>query len=289
MLARFFLRACAVMPLKWLHGIARFWGWLMSIIPNRAARTTARNLAVCFPELENSERNRLARQSLQHTACTMFEMGKAWMLPIEKTRALVVAESGVDAVRETIAENRGVILLAPHLSNWEILGLYAQNNIPTSFMYQPPSNPAIDRLITEARSRSGLKMAPTSRKGVSQVIRALQDGEMVGILPDQVPPDESGIFAPFFGQTAFTMTLVSKLAQRTGARVFCGFARRIPGGGGFKAIVQEARADIYSDNLEQSVTALNASVEDLVSMEPAQYQWEYKRFRRQPDDSEFYS
>ncbi|MEQ8952646.1 MAG: lysophospholipid acyltransferase family protein, partial [Gammaproteobacteria bacterium] len=260
----------------------------LSIVPNRAASTTQRNLAVCFPDLPELQRLGLARESLQHTARSMLEMGKAWMLPIVETRALVREESGVDQLRSTIANKQGVILLAPHLSNWEILGFYVDADMPTSFMYQPPANPAIDRLIREARTRSGIHMAPTSRKGVSQVIKALENGELVGILPDQVPPDGSGVFVPFFGQTAFTMTLVSKLVQRTGAKVFCGFAQRLPHSKGFKVVVKEVMPEFYSSDLEQSVAAMNLSVEELVLMDVVQYQWEYKRFRRQPDDSEFY-
>ena len=288
-LLSFFLKLCAVMPLSWLHLLGRGWGKLLQLLPNRARETTARNLAVCFPDLGTANREQLTSRSLQHTACTLLEMGKAWMLPIEKTRDLVVAEEGAEELRATIASRRGVILLAPHLSNWEILGFYISKGIETSFMYQPPSSPAIDRLIKKSRSRSGVKMAPTNRKGVSQVMRALQNGELVGILPDQVPPDESGVFAPFFGQPAFTMTLVSKLAQRSGARVFCGFAQRLPRGEGFKVVVREALPGIYDPDLQQSVAAMNASVQDLVAVAPEQYQWEYKRFRRQPDDSEFYS
>lgn len=234
------------------------------------------------------ERDQLIKSSLINTACTALEMGKAWVVPVEKTLKLVVETEGYEAYREAVESEDGVILLAPHLSNWEVLGFFAGDGVPASFMYQPPRVEALDRLLKEARSRSGIKLAPTNRKGVAEVLAALRRGEIIGILPDQVPSDESGIFSDFFGEPAFTMTLVSKLVQRTGAKVFCGFALRLPRGRGFRAVFFPADEAIYSSDLNVSVRALNKTVEDAAQQALAQYQWEYKRFRRRPDNSEFY-
>lgn len=110
----------------------------------------------------------------------------------------------------------------------------------------------------------------------------------MGVLPDQVPADEGGVFAPFFGQSAFTMTLTSRLAQRGKPAVFCGFAQRLPQGKGFKAVVKRADSGVFDADLEVSASAINRCVESLVEQAPEQYQWEYKRFRRQADNSEFY-
>lgn len=282
------MQVTAYLPLRLLHGIAKLTGSLFSVLPNRARSTTEKNLATCYPDLNAQQLQALTRKSLQNTACTALEMGKAWMLPLPATVALVVETKGYEDYRVAVDAGKGVILIAPHLSNWEILGFFATHETASTFMYQPPRQPAVDRLLREVRSRGSVKMAPTNRKGVAQVLSALQAGEVIGILPDQVPADESGIFAPFFGEPAFTMTLISKLAARTGAAVFCGFAERLPGGRGFRAVFQRAEEDIFATDTETSVTSLNRSVEKLVTLAPSQYQWEYKRFRRRPDNSEFY-
>ena len=276
------------MPLSVLHGLAKLLGWLLSVLPNRARSTTEKNLRTCFADLNEEQLKRLTRQSLQNTASTALEMGKAWMWPIHKTTGLVVETEGYEQYRAALDAGKGVILMAPHLSNWEVFGFFACEQTPSTFMYQPPRQAAVDRLLQEVRSRSGVKLAPTNRKGVAQVLSALQAGEMVGILPDQVPADESGVFVPFFGEPAFTMTLISKLASRTGAPVFCGFAQRLPSGRGFRAIFQPVEEGIHDPDLETSANSLNRSVERVVTMAPSQYQWEYKRFRRRPDNSEFY-
>jgi len=263
-------------------------GLLFGVLPNRSRSTTEKNLSTCFPDLNPHQLRALTRESLQNTACTALEMGKAWMLPISRTVDLVVETEGYEDYRAAVSAGKGGILMAPHLSNWEIFGFFATHETQSTFMYQPPRQAAVDRLLREVRSRDGVKMAPTNRKGVAQVLFALQAGEVVGILPDQVPGDESGLFAPFFGEPAFTMTLISKLAARTGAAVFCGFAQRLPGGRGFRAVFQRAEEDIFSTDAETSVASLNRSVEKAITLAPSQYQWEYKRFRRRPDNSEFY-
>ena len=215
-------------------------------------------------------------------------MGKAWLCPIEKTLALVKQEEGYTEFRQAVDSKQGVILLAPHLSNWEIFGFFASEGLPSNFMYQPPRIAGLDRLLREVRARNGVRLAPTNRKGVAELLSALKNGEVTGVLPDQVPNDESGIFTAFFGQPAFTMTLVSKLVQRTGAKVFCGYAKRLPKAKGFCAVFLPADPLIYSTDLDESVAGLNKTVEQAVRESISQYQWEYKRFRRQPDNSEFY-
>ena len=217
-----------------------------------------------------------------------MEMGKSWLPPLEKSLSMVKETEGLEALREALKNKEGVILLAPHLSNWEIFGVYVSKGEDSTFMYQPPKLPGMDRLMQKARSRGGISLAPTNRKGVAKVLKALQRGGMVGVLPDQVPNDEGGIYVPFFNEPALTMTLVSKLMERCKARVFCGYAHRLEGSRGFRIIVREAEPEIYSATLEDSVNGLNRTVERCVMDAVEQYQWEYKRFRRRPDGSKFY-
>lgn len=261
---------------------------MLFLVPNRAKGTTLKNLRVCFPDLGETEITRLAKASLSNTASTAMEMGKSWLLPLDKTFSLITETEGLEEFHAAVAENQGIILLAPHLSNWEIFGMYACQGIDTTFMYQPPKLPALDRLLQRTRSRGGIRLAPTDRKGVALLLKALQAGELVGVLPDQVPNEEGGLFADFFGEQALTMTLVSKLVARSNARVFCGFTKRLPKGKGFRLIIREADQQIYSDDLAISVQGLNHTVEQCVLMAVEQYQWEYKRFRRRPDGAKFY-
>lgn len=258
------------------------------MVPNRARATTEINLRLCFPDKSAQEIAKLTRASLQNTACTALEMGKAWSGPIEKTLALVTQTRGLEEFQAALETKQGVILLAPHLSNWEVFGFAACDGAISNFMYKPPKIAAVDRLLRETRSRSGVKLAPANRHGVAQLLKALKAGELVGILPDQVPEADGGEYADFYGQTALTMALASRLLQRVDAKVFCGFAKRLPKAQGFELIILPADSQVYSEDLATSIAGVNRSVELCVNEAVDQYQWEYKRFRRQPDDKDLY-
>lgn len=246
------------------------------------------NLTLCFPEKSVEEIARLTKASLQNTAITALEMGKAWIGPIENTLALVTKAQGLDEFHRALGSKQGVILLAPHLSNWEVFGFSACEGAIANFMYKPPKIAAVDRLLRETRSRSGVKLAPANSRGVAQLLKALKAGELVGILPDQVPDTDGGEYAEFYGQTALTMALASRLLQRVDAKVFCGFAKRLPAAAGFELIIMPADPKVYSKDLQTSVAGVNRSVEMCVNQAIDQYQWEYKRFRRQPDNRDLY-
>jgi hypothetical protein len=173
------------------------------------------------------------------------------------------------------------MVLGPHLGNWEVLGLHVATLGKAVALYEPPHMKALEDMVRSARQRSGSTLVPTTPRGLTQLVRALRDGGIAGILPDQVPPVvESGENSVFMGVACFTMTLASKLLARSGARAFFGFAERIPGG--FRVHYLPADEALYSDDVAESLRALNDGVERCLRHCPEQYQWEYKRFRTRP-------
>ena len=285
---RAFLQIGAWLPLSVLQLLAKFWGLYLYRFPTKAKLVTQKNLATCFSAKTSAEIEKMTHASLTNTASTILEMGKSWLPPMAKSLELVTESEGEDIFFAATASEQGVILLAPHIGNWEIFGFYLCEKLKSTWLYQPPEFKLMDQFITKTRSRAGIEMAPTHRIGVSKILAALRRGEVVGILPDQIPPAEGGRFAPFFGEPALTMTLPSKLIQKTKAKVFCGFAQRLPDARGYKIIVEEAMSDIYSEDLDESIMALNRSIEKTIMKSVEQYSWEYKRFRRRPDGSRFY-
>ena len=141
---------------------------------------------------------------------------------------------------------------------------------------------ALDGLIKRGRERMGLKPAPITQQGIRLLSRALKDHEWIGILPDQDPGENGGVYAPFFGHPANTMTLASRLAMKSDCAVFCVYAERLEKGHGYLLHCKTAPMELSTGTLEQSVSALNRMVEECVMQLPAQYQWSYKRFKNQP-------
>ncbi len=281
-LAPLIFKLLAMLPLGILRVLGCVAGSLMWLFNSRAAKITRENIALCFPELSPAEQTALARQSLKETAKTAMEAGAIWRNSWTWLQGKIVAMEGDHILRAKLAAGKGVLVLAPHHGNWEVVAPYLASLANLTAMYQPLDNPKMDELVLAGRSKLNITMAPTNRKGVMMLFKALQGGTIVGILPDQVPArDAGGEVAPFFGQPALTMTLVQGLIQRTGCAVCSCYAERVAGG--FKLVVMEADAQIYSAEPVTSITGLNASVADCVRRAPAQYQWEYKRFRRLPE------
>lgn len=276
------LHGLAHLSLPAVHRLGRALGELLACLPNPPRRLAARNLELCLPELGAAERARLLRANLCETACGMLELGPLWCWPAERLRSLVRATEGETAFAAAVAAGDGVIVLSPHLGAWEVSGQYISMRWPITSLYRP-SRLGIDALVRRGRERLGARLVPTDAGGVRAQLAALRRGEVVGILPDQDPGRGNGVFAPFFGVAANTMTLVSRLAQKSGAPVFLACAERLPRGAGFRVHFTPCSPAIGREPLAASVAALNADVEAAVRRLPTQYLWAYQRFRTRPD------
>ena len=275
------LKAASLLPLAASRWVGRSLGYLAWLLGGSPRRVTERNIALAFPELSESQKLSLARQSLLATGELAGEMGFVWNRPWETVRASIKEVIGDQAVERALSAGHGVVVLGPHLGNWEIAGLYLSTFGDALALYEPPHMQALENMVRNARERSGTRLVPTDARGLATLVRTLKRGGVTGILPDQVPPVvESGENSMFMGISCFTMTLASKLLQRSGARAFYAFAERIAGG--FRLHFVAADEAIYSTDLTKSLKALNDGVERCLRVCPAQYQWEYKRFRERP-------
>lgn len=284
------LRVAALLPLPLAHAIGSALGWLLWRIPGNSPRTIAeRNLSLCFPEWPAAERDALLRQNLRETGKLLLELGPLWFWTGERVLALVGrAVPGEEALATAVRQKRGAILLTPHLGAWEMAGLYYSSRHPLTILYRP-SRLGLDELSRQGRGRLGGKVVATDASGVRALLTALRDGEVLGILPDQDPGQEGGMFAPFFGIAANTMTLVSRLALKTGVPVFLTWAERLPRGEGFVLHLRALPEVTAAASLEKSTAALNRGVEAAIRSLPAQYLWAYKRFKtRRPGDAKLY-
>jgi KDO2-lipid IV(A) lauroyltransferase len=220
---------------------------------------------------------------MMESGITSIELLKVWGTPWDSLESSVVNVYGHELVEGAVAANKGVLLIAPHLGNWEALGYYIAKTIQApTILYKPPKRPELESIIVAARSKLGTKIVPTNARGVMAIYKSLRKGGLTAILPDQEPDDDnSGLFADFFGQPAFTMKLIHSLGNKSGSKLLMTVALRVEGG--FDIHFIEPDADMYSSDEVIAVAALNRSVEAAVMMAPAQYQWDYKRFKTQPD------
>ncbi len=286
---KWLLHGMARLPLRLAQACGALMGLSLSWTNNRQRRICQRNIQACFPELDRQQQDALVTATLIDTGRTSTETGCLWFGAPARVEAMFTEVHGEEHLRAAIDARHGVILASPHLGNWEAVNLYCSARYPLTSLYRPPRMVELDEMVRSARQRFGAQLVPTNPQGVKALYKALADNQLVMILPDQDPRRGAGEFAPFFGIEANTMTLLSRLARKSGATVVCAYAERLPAGRGFALRFEAVDQAVADADLRTSLTALNQALERAIRTIPSQYQWCYKRFLTRPEgEASFY-
>ncbi len=287
--ARLVYRAAALfsrLPWPVLHAFARALAWAWIHGNARESRVTRRNLELAYPELDAGERARLHRSVLRSTALQAVETLRLWSRPAADNLRLHLRERHGEALYDAaLASGKGVIVAAPHFGNWELLNQWLASRGHIAIVYKAPEDPASDAFLQLVRAGDTVQQVRAEGPAVRQLFKVLKEGGATGILPDQQPKAGDGVFVPFFGMQALTMTLVNRLAERTGATVLYGWCERTGPGMQFALHIEPADAAVADADATLAATALNAGIERIARRYPAQYQWTYKRFSLRPPGS----
>lgn len=269
----FLFRLFAALPLWLLHGLGAAMGWLtFAASPTYRRRFVANAVQAGYSFAD-------VRRAVAHAGRMVAEVPRLWFgqpLPCEM--------HGAEVIDDGIAAGKGIVFLTPHMGCFELSAQamarrWGVVHGPITVLYRPARQAWLARLMETARSRPGLESAPTTMAGVRQMIKALRQGHSVGLLPDQVPPDGQGIWSPFFGKPAYSMTLAAKLAQQTGAAVILARCVRRPWGQGFDLYVHKLAEPLATD-MDAAVLQINQEMERLIRESPEQYLWGYARYKQ---------
>jgi KDO2-lipid IV(A) lauroyltransferase len=276
-------RLPGALPLTWQRWLGRAFGRLALALDLREARIARRNLELVAPELDAGARAALVREILQCTGANLMETLRVWTHPRADNLRLVRMVHGRELLDAALAQGRGAIIAAPHYGNWELLVEYVASVAPMSLVYRAPEKRFGDVFLRRARAGANLTLVPAESTAMRPLFRALKAGELAGITADQQPKLGAGIFAPFFGRQALTLTLIPKLAERSGAPVLLSWAEPVPGG--FDIFFERAPAPIADPDVDRATAAMNAAIEAIARRRMQWYQWTYKRFSRRPKGS----
>ncbi|MEC3888074.1 lauroyl acyltransferase [Xanthomonas campestris] len=281
-----YVTAATVGRLPWplLKRVADTLAWSWRKLDARESRVARRNLELAYPELAPAQRAQLHAQILRSTARQTLEVLRTWTRPPAENLARL-QRNGQELYDAALASGRGVIVAAPHFGNWELLNQWLSERGPIAIVYRPPDSDAVDGFLQLARGGDNVRQVRAEGPAVRQLFKVLKDGGAVGILPDQQPKMGDGVFAPFFCIPALTMTLVNRLAERTGATVLYGWCERADDDLQFALHVQPAEPAVADPDPVRAATALNAGIEQIARRDPAQYQWTYKRYTLRPPGS----
>jgi KDO2-lipid IV(A) lauroyltransferase len=279
-----FAAALGRLPWPLLARIGDGIAWLWVRLDARESAVARRNLELAYPELLASQRDELHRRVLRTTARQALETLRLWTHPHDANLALIRQSHGTELFDAAIAAGRGVIVAAPHYGNWELLNQWLAAHTELAILYRPPESAIGEAFLRRVRANEGGRVTQVRAEGpgIRQLFKRLRDGGVVGILPDQQPKVGDGEFAPFFGMEALTMTLVGRLAERSGAAVLFAYCERIGGDLAFALRFEAAPAGIDDPDSTTAVAALNEGVERIARRDPAQYQWTYKRYKARP-------
>lgn len=278
------LKLLSYLPLRALHALGTVVGWLAQWPPTRSRRNVWENIPRCFPDLSAQQQRRMVRATLIETAKSFLETAALWNWPGPKVLGLIREVTGREVLTRALTQGRGVIIVMPHLGSWELAASYCSSLQPMTTLYKPPASAALEAMMLAGRQRFGARLVPTDARGLRALYQALARGETVGILPDQNPRPGTGIHVPFFGQQTYTMTLVGRLIQKSGAGVVHAYAERLPRGAGFHVYLRAAGGVAEGLDLEGVTALVNADIESCVRQCPTQYQWTYRRFKFTPEE-----
>ncbi|EYC52307.1 lipid A biosynthesis acyltransferase [Hylemonella gracilis str. Niagara R] len=266
-------------PLVLLHVLGWLLGWLVFGVSPAYRRRFVANIRQAGLSW------RQASAAVGQTGCMVLETPRLWF----GRPARVQWAAGSDVVvQQALDAGKGILILTPHLGCFESIPQeYARRfgaQQPITVLYRPSRQPYLREIVATARQREHLLTAPTTMGGVKQMLKALRAGQCVGLLPDQVPPEGLGVWAPFFGREAYTMTLSARLAQQTGAAVLLFRGERLSWGRGYRLHVQAWRQSL-PDDLVAAATAINQAMETVILNSPGQYLWGYSRYKQPRKES----
>lgn len=277
-----FLRLFSLLPFKVAQSLGAAAGWLLWKLPNRSKEVVRINLTHCMPEMAEADRQQLVRQTLLDTGRSFAESACAWMWKPERTVRLVTEVEGAHLLHGALEAGKAVVAITSHLGNWEVLNHWFCSQCSPVIFYRPPKQPAVDELLRSQRAQLGNRVAPSTREGIAMIMREVRRGGVVGIPADPEPAVKSGEFVPFFAVSALTSKFVPNLLRGGDAQALFMHCVRLPGGRGFKVIVEAAPDALYSSDVTEATACMSATIESYVRRWPSQYMWSMKRFKKRP-------
>ena len=270
-----------LLPLSLLARLGNALGLLLYGFAGERRRVAATNLRLCFPELSEAERRVLARKNFQAFARCFLERSILWWSPASRIQGYIRV-AGLE--HYTAAQARGpVIVLAPHFVALDVGGSWMIQHVDLVSVYSNQKNRLFHEMLLHGRSRFGEQKLYARQQGLRPVIKAMRERRPFYYLPDQDLATKDGVFVPFFGVPAATLTTVPRLAGMTGAQVVPCISKLLPGGKGYEVRFYPAWENYPTGDVVADTRRMNEFIEQRVREMPEQYFWLHKRFKTRPE------
>jgi len=255
---------------------------------SQSSRAIRDNISLCFPDYSKQQQAELVSAFLDQNSRMGKECSTAWLGDKENIQNMIENVYQETLITDSQAADKPIIIAVPHIGNWEFFWHWLQLNYSAISMYSPSKYNAVSELILNARKRFGGKPFRADIGGMVKLLRGLRQKQIMMILPDQAPYPKSGIYSPFFGYPAYTMTLLHRLVQKTEAQLIFGASIRTTNDR-FDICLESPNFNFETNDLEDFNKGLNQQIESIILKNPSQYLWSYKRYKRQPKDQGIYT
>lgn len=267
------------LPYPYLVGIARQLSKVAFHLAPSRRRIVFANLEVCFPDLSDQDREKLARDNFFYMMLALFESGMSWFWPRRRLESLFTIE-GLDNIDSHA--DKGALMMAMHFTNLDIGGAFVSMTRTMDAMYRPHNNAVYDYVQKRGRERHGENSITIDKDDVRGMVKRLRAGRRVWYAPDQDYGRNQSVFAPFFGIEAATVTATTRLARLGKVRVIPMVQTRLEKGQGYRIVIYPPLDTLTGDELEDAI-AVNQFVEARVREQPEQYLWAHRRFKTRPN------
>lgn len=262
------------LSLPTIHRMGKILGTLLNLLTPNTARIQRENIRQSGLYKSEAEFKLMVKENIAETGKAILETLAIWEWSEQEALSKIQSVRNWHLINEALARGKGLIFLSPHLGCFEITSIYYGHYHPVTVLFRPPKKSWIAPMIHAGRSKGKIKLAPANTAGVRLLMQALKNNEAIGILPDQNPAAGEGEWAPFFGKPAYTMSLASKLAEKTGATVIMVYGERLADGRGY--IVHFSKLE---DHAIATPALLNHAIEEQIKQCPTQYYWSYHRYK----------
>lgn len=277
----FILWAIHWLPLPILGRMGKLLGTCAYHFWKRRREITLTNLALCFPEKSEAERERIALEHFQGYGRSILERGILWWSSVDRIKKLIQVEPKVPYDETTSGP---VIFLCPHFVCLEMPGAIITMGSPGCSIYTEQKNKVFDKVLRQGRARFHKDIFLFNRsQGIKPIIRALHKNIPFLMLPDMDFGMKDAEFVPFFGVPAATLVATSRLAAAARAKVIPVIATFLPDYQGWKVKFYPPWENFPTKDAWADTKRMNEFIEERILENPSQYLWTHRRFKTRPE------
>lgn len=274
-------------PIRFSRFFAKILGLAVNVFHlSKSSKSIRLNIEICLPYLSTEHKEQIARAAVSNELQSYMEFFSIWGSSNEKNISRIRKITGEQYFHDAMAEEKGIILLAPHFGTWEVMNAWFSQHTKMTIMYKPIRNDDADQFVRAARSRESATLVPTDESGVRQIFKALKSGGTTVILPDHTPKHTSDVIN-YFGLPLASSNLSAKLIQKTKARALLVYAIRNETED-FDMYIEPMDEKIYQGTATDGTKVIHKAIENLIARYPEHGHWSYKRFKASPELKDIY-